>query len=83
MKIVYFSSFKDMIGVHEEMVILPPTILTIDHLIDYLSEQSEGHRSAFSHRSRVKVAINQTYANLESSLENALEIAFFPPVTGG
>lgn len=83
MKLLYFAWLRQRIGHGEEIVELPEHINTVAQLIEWLKGRDETYRSAFSDLRIVRAAINQTLVPLEASLEDAREVAFFPPVTGG
>lgn len=80
---VYFAWVREAIGCDGERLDPPADAVTVDMLLDWLSMQSDGHRRAFADRSRIRAAIDQTFAPLSASIAGAQEIAFFPPVTGG
>lgn len=83
MKLLYFARFRQIIGRPGEDIDLPPDVTTISALIDFLSARDQGCAAAFSNRKTVKAAINQTHVEHDVSLVGAVEIALFPPVTGG
>jgi sulfur-carrier protein len=83
MKILYFAKFRQVIGRGSDELELPADVKTVSVLIDYLKGRDEGIAAAFGDLRTLKVAINQSHASLDASLEGATEIAFFPPVTGG
>ena len=83
MKILYFAKFRQVIGRGSDEVELPADVKTVSGLIDYLKAGDEGIAAAFGDLRTLKVAINQSHAALDASLEGATEVAFFPPVTGG
>jgi molybdopterin synthase sulfur carrier subunit len=51
--------------------------------IVWLKQRGEGYASAFEREDIIRAAINKTHGSHDSSLQGALEIAFFPPITGG
>ena len=81
--ILYFAWVREAVGADEEKVEPPAGVATVDALIDWLRMQSEGHRAAFADMSRIRMAVDQSFAPLEASIVGAREVAFFPPVTGG
>jgi molybdopterin synthase sulfur carrier subunit len=81
--ILYFAWVRDMIGVDAETRALPPGVATVAALIDWLAEQSAGHEAALADPAKIRVAIDQQFAQPGSSVLGAREIAIFPPVTGG
>ena len=83
MKIMYFAWMREHIGTAEEQITLPEGVKTVSALVDHLRDTSSGHAKALSNMDVVRVAINQTYADLDAAIIDQDEIAFFPPVTGG
>lgn len=81
--ILYFAWVRERIGASEETVDLPQGVATPRALAAWLAERSPGHRGALSDLARIRVAIDQEFADLDASIAGAREVAFFPPVTGG
>jgi sulfur-carrier protein len=83
MKLIYFAWLRERIGLPEEEVELPTEVKTIDDLMQWLAERSEGHAYAFENRKIVRAAIDKRHVKPAASIAGAGEIAFFPPMTGG
>ena len=83
MKLIYFAWVRDHTGCAEEEVLLSPEINTVGALVQHLAQRSDGYARAFENLSVVRVAVNQEFATLDTALDGAEEVAFFPPVTGG
>jgi molybdopterin synthase sulfur carrier subunit len=83
MKILYFAWVRQRIGTGEETIEVPNDIETVAGLIEWLKKRGEGYGHAFADLRLIRAAVNQTHVQLDHALENATEIAFFPPVTGG
>lgn len=83
MTVLYFSWVKEKVGLSKETVMPPPKVNTVSKLIDWLVERSPGHAAAFADRKLIKSAIEQVHVDHNAQINNAHEIAFFPPVTGG
>jgi molybdopterin synthase sulfur carrier subunit len=81
--ILYFAWVREQIGVDAETLTLPATVITVAALLDWLATRSPGHAAALANRSRIRVAVDQNFAPLETRVTDAREIAIFPPVTGG
>jgi molybdopterin synthase sulfur carrier subunit len=81
--ILYFARLRDEIGHAEEKIELPGEVTTVRELMGWLRGRSEGHALALGPGAMLKVAVNQTYAEFETTVANGDEVAFFPPVTGG
>ena len=83
MKILYFARLRQIIGRGQDDVEIPSSVKTVSTLIDFLKTKDERVAEAFGDLRTLKVAINQKHATLDAQLQGAIEIAFFPPVTGG
>ena len=83
LKLAYFSWVREAIGTGEEQVDVPPDIVTVEALIDWLVTTDDGHARAFADRGRLRAAVDQVFVGLDASIEGAREVAIFPPVTGG
>ncbi|MGU9961945.1 MAG: molybdopterin converting factor subunit 1 [Candidatus Puniceispirillales bacterium WSBS_2018_MAG_OTU23] len=83
MKIMYFAWMREHIGASLEQLDLPTGITNIRELVEYLRSLSDGHARALSDMDVVRVAVNQTYTDLDKTIAADDEVAFFPPVTGG
>ena len=82
-KLLYFAWVRERVGVGEEDLALPDTLVAVADLLDWLAERSPGHAAAFADRSAVRVALDQQFAGANAPIAGAREIAIFPPVTGG
>lgn len=82
MKILYFAWLREKIGVpFEEKDIKAVTVI---ELIKELTLLDEKYSIAFSDLSFVRVAVDQKLIqDFKTSIKDAKEIAFFPPMTGG
>ena len=49
----------------------------------WLSGQGENYAAAFAHIKTMRAALDRTHVQHDASIQNAREIAFFPPMTGG
>jgi sulfur-carrier protein len=81
--ILYFAWVKEKVGVSEETVTPPPSVVTVSSLMDWLANQSTGHHAAFADRKFIKSAVDQIHVDHSARVDTASEVAFFPPVTGG
>ena len=52
-------------------------------LVEELKQKEERYKVAFSDLSALKVAVDQELCEFDAGLNGALEVAFFPPMTGG
>ncbi len=83
MKILYFAWLRQRIGTGEEELTPPPTVKDVRGLIEFLKTRSPGHAEAFKDLKVVRIAVNQTYVQLDHPVKAGDEVAVFPPVTGG
>ena len=82
MKILYFSWLREKIGVPFEE--LEVTSSTVNDLIKELIKVDQKYALAFEDIKLLRVAVDQKVIHdLNISIKNAKEIAFFPPMTGG
>ena len=85
-KIKYFASVREALGVDEENVDTRAT--TVGGLRDELIARGGAHALALARsqdgKSRaVRVALDQRMSAENGDLREGCEVAFFPPVTGG
>jgi molybdopterin synthase sulfur carrier subunit len=83
MKLVYFAWVRERIGKAEEEIALPKSVGTVADLIGWLSQRGEEYAHAFENPKVIRAAIDRIHARPESSIAEAREVAFFPPMTGG
>lgn len=83
MKILYFAWLRQRTGVGEEEIELPAAVGDVQSLIDWLRQRSPDFAEALQDTSAIRVAVNQEFATLETSLTGDEEVALFPPMTGG
>ena len=79
-KILYFASLKEAIGMAGETIELPVGVTTVGALRDWLVTQG---REKLASAKNLRCAVNQDMAGLDAPVREGDEIAFFPPVTGG
>ena len=80
-KVLYFAWVRERIGVPYEM--LETRSGTVMELVEELKQKEERYEVAFSDLSALKVAVDQELCEFDAELNGALEVAFFPPMTGG
>lgn len=77
-KILYFSSVKDKIGIQSEEVEFEGK--TVADLKQFIVEKYPQLRENLE---KVMFAVNEEYAKLTTNLKNGDTIAVIPPVSGG
>lgn len=83
MKLLYFAWLRTHIGIGEETVSPPDTVVTVADLIAWLRSRGDGYAAALKHEGVVRVAVNQTFADMATPVHDGDEVALFPPMTGG
>ena len=83
MKLKYFAWVRERIGLAEEEVDLPTSVVSVGDLLHWLAGRGEGYAEALRHPQAIRVAINQEHAHHSEPVAGAREIALFPPMTGG
>lgn len=77
--LLYFAWVREATGVAEERLELPPELETVGDVAAWLAIRYP----VFADTARLRVAIDQRLAGMDTPIAAAREIAFFPPVTGG
>lgn len=81
--VLYFAWLRERVGVAEETLSPPASVVTVADLVAYLAGLDQRHAAAFKDRETVRCAVNQEFADPATVLRPGDEVAFFPPVTGG
>lgn len=81
MDVLYFAWVRERIGLPKEKV--ETSAKTVMDLVEELRAREERYALAFSDISALRVAVDQDLTDFDASIENAREVAFFPPMTGG
>lgn len=81
--ILYFASIRETLGVDRESLDLPPGVLTVSDLRRWLRERGAVWSEALAEGRAVRVAVDRRLADPNALLSDGVELAFFPPVTGG
>ena len=79
-KVLYFASLKEALGMAGESIELLPEVATVGALRDWLVGQGRG---ALATAKNLRCAVNQDMVKLDAAVADGDEVAFFPPVTGG
>ena len=83
MKVRYFAWVRERVGLAEEDLDPPPSIVTIADLVGWLTKRGEGYAYAFENPKVIRAAIDKSHVRADAPIRGASEIAFFPPMTGG
>lgn len=79
--ILYFAWLRERIGAPRERI--ETGAATVADLVAQLAAMDDWHAAAFADLDAVRVAVDQELATLDTPLDGAREVAFFPPMTGG
>jgi molybdopterin synthase sulfur carrier subunit len=82
-KLVYFASVRERIGVSEEEVAISSSVLTVRDLLLWLKTRGEGYHQALQYPEVIRVALDHEHAEHDEAIGGAREIGLFPPMTGG
>ena len=83
MKALYFAWVRERIGKAEEEIAPPENINTVAELMTWLSGKGENYAAAFAQIKTMRAALDRTHVKHDALIEDAREVAFFPPMTGG
>ncbi len=83
MKLVYFASVREAIGLSSEECDVPLDARTVGDLVARISARSEEHACALHDQTRLRFALDHEMVASDALLGAAQELAIFPPVTGG
>ncbi|GMQ88542.1 MAG: molybdopterin converting factor subunit 1 [Gammaproteobacteria bacterium] len=78
----FFASLRETLGVGDEQLELPGGINTLSGLSDWLQGRGKHWEEALSD-SRLHVAVNQEIVLTDTAVRDGDEVAWFPPVSGG
>ncbi len=81
MDVLYFAWVRERIGIPKEAV--ETKAKTVAELVDELRQREERYALAFADLTALRVAVDQELCEFDANIENAREVAFFPPMTGG
>ena len=81
-KLLYFASLRETLGVASEAAELPAGVDTTGALRAHLAARG-GVWEVFATSKSLRAAVNQAMVGPDAAVANGDEVAFFPPVTGG
>lgn len=81
-KLLYFASLREALGVSGEAIELPAGVDSIGALRAHLAARG-GAWQVFAVSKSLRAAVNQAMVGAEGGVKAGDEVAFFPPVTGG
>ena len=82
-QIKYFASLRETLSTSVEELTLPESVRSIGDLRGHLMARSELWANALAQGRSIRIALNHEMINEDALLADGVEVAFFPPVTGG
>ena len=82
-KVLFFASLREQLGLASEEVEIPNSASTVAGLRLHLMKRGGAWHDVLADMKVVRVAVNQDMAAATAPLNPGDEVAFFPPVTGG
>lgn len=81
-KLLYFASLRENLGIPGESLALPTGASTVGELRAHLAARGDAWQ-VFATSKSLRAAVNQKMVGAEAPVADGDEVAFFPPVTGG
>jgi MoaE-MoaD fusion protein len=78
--VLYFAAARERAGLAQEQLGALPSPGTVRALLEQLAERHPTLRPLFPH---LRVAVNQSFAQLDDVVPEGAEVALIPPVAGG
>lgn len=82
-RLLYFASLRDRLGVDKEELALPEEVKDVAALRRYIAARGAPWNQVFDEEETVLAAVNQEMAQDDTPVRDGDEVGFFPPVTGG
>ena len=82
-KVLYFASVREKLGLNAEDLDLPASVATVAGLRAHLRARGDAWSDALADTKLLRTAVNQDLAPPTTAIKAGDEVAFFPPVTGG
>lgn len=79
-RVLYFAVLRDLVGVREEQLELDDSRISLGDLLALLASR---HPLLIGRLDQVRVARNESFAQLDERVEHRDVIALIPPVAGG
>ena len=83
LKLLYFARLKEVLGTAKEDLPLPQGATDIQGLMGSLAARGGVWQQEFDGCRPLRAAINQELVPNSALFKDGVEMAFFPPVTGG
>ena len=79
----YFAALREAVGIGQESLAVPLDVTTVGAVRELLRARGGAWAEALAPERAVRMACNQLMCGPETALAEGVEVAFFPPVTGG
>ena len=79
-RVFYFAGLRDLVATGEESLELPGSVVNVGQLARLLERV---HPELAGRLQGVRLAVNESFANLEDAVEDGDVVALIPPVAGG
>ena len=79
----FFASLREALGTSQENIDTPVSIKTIAELRSLLAQRGGVWAESLAEGKALRCALNHQMVDPNTALEEGVEVAFFPPVTGG
>lgn len=83
LQLKFFASLREVLGSSEETLEVSAPGLTVNELRELLRQRDNLWADALATTRAIRVAVNHEVVDGHYRIEEAAEVAFFPPVTGG
>lgn len=83
LNLVYFAWVKERLGKEQEVLEFPAELESVSDVIEFLRKQTPEYNDVFSDLTKLRFAVDQEFAPIDTAIGTAEELAIFPPVTGG
>lgn len=82
-KLLYFARLREALGTAQEEIAIPNDVTDIQQLMAWLARRGSAWQEEFTGCRPLRAAINQELVDNTAAIRDGVEVAFFPPVTGG
>lgn len=82
-KLLYFARLREALGTAQEEIAVPGGVADIQQLMAWLAQRGGAWQEEFTGCRPLRAAINQELVDNTAAIHDGVEVAFFPPVTGG
>jgi sulfur-carrier protein len=82
-KLLYFARLREAFGTRAEEAALPEGVSDVSALLQWLRSRGGAWDTELAQGRAFRVAVDQQMAAETTRLSEGVEVALFPPVTGG